>query len=58
MLIVNLGGEGEDIVAIPVPTGATIVHVNPVDYDELLVMAPVRTGFEEALRPGHGSSWE
>ncbi len=53
MLIVNLGGEGEDIVAIPVPTGATIVHVNPVDYDELLVMAPVRTGFEEALRPGH-----
>jgi hypothetical protein len=47
------GGDGEDIVAIAVPPGVTIVHVNPVDNDERLVMAPVRTGFEEALRPGH-----
>ena len=53
MLIVNLGGEGEDIVAIRVPPGSTIVHVNPLDYGEDLVMAPVRTGFEDTLRPGH-----
>ncbi|SRR5216683_8208813 len=53
MLIVNLGGEGEDIVAIAVSPGATIVHVNPLDYPEDLVMAPVRTGFEVSLRPEH-----
>jgi hypothetical protein len=53
MLIVNLGGEGEDIVAVRVPPGSTIVHVNPLDYSEDLVMAPVRTGFENALRTGH-----
>lgn len=54
MLIVNLGGEGEDIVAVRVPPpGSTIVHVNPLDYNEALVMAPIRTGFEDVLRPGH-----
>jgi len=53
VLIVNLGGEGEDVVAVPVPPGSTILHVNPLDYNEDRVMAPVRTGFEHALRPGH-----
>jgi hypothetical protein len=53
VLIVNLGGEGEDIVALPVAADATVVHVNPLDYREIRVMAPRRTGFETQLRVGH-----
>ena len=53
MLIVNLGGEGEEIDAIPVPPGSTILHVNPLDYPEEFVMAPLRSGFGRRLRPGH-----
>jgi hypothetical protein len=40
-------------VAVHVPPGSTILHVNPLDYNEDRVMAPVRTGFESPLRPGH-----
>jgi hypothetical protein len=53
VLIVNLGGEGENIVAVNVPPGSTVVDVNPLDNGGELVMAQVRTGFEDALQPGH-----
>jgi len=55
VLIVNLGGEGENIVAVNVPPGSKVVHVNPLDYGGELVMAPVRTGASKT-RSGRATS--